>query len=86
MVAEEMQMKGSQAVACALWALCCFWHSPEDAVICSTHLGGYTHSVAAMTGAPAPVGKQANKLTSVCTRAVMCNRSVTGGAHGGSAW
>lgn len=51
MIAEEKQMKGSQAVACALWALCCCWEAPEDAVVCSTHLGGYTHSIAAMTGA-----------------------------------
>ena len=35
----------------ALWAQCCCWDSPEDAVYLAIHLGGYCRTSAAMAGA-----------------------------------
>lgn len=50
MIADPLQHKGTEAVAAALWALCCHWEDPEGAVIAAVHMGGYCRTIAGMTG------------------------------------
>ena len=50
-ISESVQSKGPDAVACALWALCRHWTSPETAVMAAVHYGNNTDTLGALTGA-----------------------------------
>jgi hypothetical protein len=50
-VGENVQQTVIGPLLAALWAQCCCWDSPEDAVYLAIHLGGYSRTSAAMAGA-----------------------------------
>lgn len=48
---EGFQIKGTDAVAAAIWAFVARWDGPPaDAVIAAVHFGGDTDTIACMTG------------------------------------
>lgn len=50
-IADEFQIRATDAVACALRALTRHWADPEAAIIAAVHYGGDTDTIAAMAGA-----------------------------------
>jgi len=50
-LAPGFQIEATAAVSAALWALCCHWDSPLDAVVAAVHAGGDTDTLASMAGA-----------------------------------
>ncbi|KAF6259861.1 ADP-ribosylation/Crystallin J1 [Scenedesmus sp. NREL 46B-D3] len=50
-VAPGFQIKATDAVAAALWAVVRHWRSPADALVAAVHYGGDTDTIACMAGA-----------------------------------
>mmetsp|Transcript_8531 Transcript_8531/g.24476 ORF Transcript_8531/g.24476 Transcript_8531/m.24476 type:complete len:399 (+) Transcript_8531:285-1481(+) len=50
-LSDPFQVKGTEAVACALWAVCTSWENPREAIIRAVMFGGAANSIGAMTGA-----------------------------------
>lgn len=50
MVGEDVAQTVLGPVLTSLWACCCCFDAPEDAVYLAIHLGGYCRTTAAMTG------------------------------------
>ncbi|KAI8475072.1 MAG: ADP-ribosylglycohydrolase-domain-containing protein [Monoraphidium minutum] len=50
-LAPGFQIEATAAAGAALWALCCHWASPADAVVAAIHAGGDTDTIACMAGA-----------------------------------
>lgn len=49
-IADKYQSNSVDALACALYAFCQHWETPEDVIKASVHYGGDTESVASMAG------------------------------------
>lgn len=49
-VAPGFQIKATDAVAAALWAVVSHWESPLDACVAAVHYGGDTDTIACMAG------------------------------------
>jgi poly(ADP-ribose) glycohydrolase ARH3 len=52
-VAPGFQIKATDAVAAALWAVVRHWASPADALVAAVHYGGDTDTIACMAGGTA---------------------------------
>jgi poly(ADP-ribose) glycohydrolase ARH3 len=61
---EGFQIKATDAVAAAIWAMVAHWEGrPEDAIIAAVHFGGDTDTIACMAGGCHPVKSRAATTT-----------------------
>ncbi|KAK9824227.1 hypothetical protein WJX72_008668 [[Myrmecia] bisecta] len=52
-IAAPFQIPATEAVGCALWAVCRHWNDPVGCIVGAVHMGGDTDTIAAMAGAMA---------------------------------
>jgi hypothetical protein len=76
---EGFQIKGTDAVAAAIWAVVAHWEGqPQDAIVAAVHYGGDTDTIACMAGALTLFSQQ-DELT-VTVQATYHRRCTRGGA------
>lgn len=75
---EGFQIKGTDAVAAAIWAVVAHWEGqPQDAIVAAVHYGGDTDTIACMAGALSLFSQQ-DELT-VTVQATYHRRCTRGG-------
>jgi hypothetical protein len=68
-VAPGFQIKATDAVAAALWAVVRHWDSPVDALVAAVHYGGDTDTIACMAGERGPASCDSRSSSSTFLQA-----------------